>query len=65
MKMYKGTKKLNPNRVLHDPALINYLFGLDVPIYIIRERNNIDNYFAIAGRNIDEELKEWEKRNGR
>lgn len=61
IKMYKGTETLNKNRILHDPAIINYLLGLDVPIYIIRERNNIDNYFAIAGRNIDKELKNYYK----
>jgi hypothetical protein len=63
--MYKtdNPTKLNPNRIIHDPALINYLFEKGVPIYIIKERNNIDNYFAIAGREIDKELKEYN--NGR
>ena len=66
IKMYKTDNpvEFNKNRILHDPAIMNYLFDLDIPVYIIRERNNVDNYFGIAGRNIDKELKEWSMRNG-
>jgi len=59
IKMYKtdNPTTLNKNRILHDPAVINYLYGLGVPIYIIREKDNTDNYFGIAGEEITDKLK--------
>lgn len=67
IKMYKTDNpvELNKNRVIHDPAIINYLFSLDVPIYIIRERNNVDNYFAIAGEDVTDKLNDYRGKYGR
>lgn len=64
--MYKtdNPTELNKNRIIHDPAIINYLFSLDVPIYIIRERNNVDNYFAIAGEDVTDKLNDYRRKYG-
>lgn len=66
IKQYKTDNPidLNRNRIIKDPAIINYLFGLGVPLYVIRERNNTDNYFAIAGVEVTEYLSKWGERFG-
>lgn len=54
--MYKGTETLNPNRILHDPAIINYLLDLDVPIYKLSYK---DKWFCIAGEEITDKLNKY------
>ncbi len=66
IKQYKtdNPTELNKNRIIRNPEIINYLFALGIPLYMIRERNNIDNYFAIAGVDITDKLNEWSERFG-
>ncbi|GEM_PF-6561413 len=66
IKQYKpdNTEPININRVIKDPAIINYLHALGVPLYMIRERNKKDSYFAIAGVDVTEYLSKWGERYG-